>query len=61
MSDEYSFMYTTWCTGEHEFYDMVSDSQQMQNRLANPPQGSAKQYYGRSENELFNRLDALLM
>ena len=61
LSDEYSFLYTTWCTGEREFYDMQVDPGQMTNRLANPPQGSATTYYGRSEDELFDRLDALLM
>ena len=34
LSDEYSFMYSTWCNGDHEFYDMIKDSQQMSNRLA---------------------------
>ena len=61
MSDEYSFLYTTWCTGEHEFYDMVTDPHQMQNRLADPPRGAAAKYYGRSESNLFDRLNALLM
>lgn len=61
ISDENSFLYSTWCTGEHEFYDMNTDPAQMQNRLASPPIGTATQYYGRSEKELFNRLDALLM
>jgi hypothetical protein len=61
ISEEYSFLYTKWCTGEREFYDMQNDPQQMQNRLANPPEGAAVKYYGRSESDLFNRLDALLM
>ena len=61
LSDEYSFLYTTWCTGENEFYDMVTDQQQMQNRLSTPSRGTASQYYGRPESELFNRLNALLM
>ena len=33
----------------------------MSNRLANPPQGDAQEYFGRPEQQLFNRLDALLM
>lgn len=61
LSDEYSFFYSKWCTGENEFYDMQSDPGQMVNRLASPPQGSNNTYYGRSEEDLFNRLDALLM
>ncbi|KAK5173343.1 uncharacterized protein LTR77_002024 [Saxophila tyrrhenica] len=61
MSDEQSFYYSTWCTGEREFYDMRTDSQQLHNRLADKPEGSAVEYYGRSERELFHRLEALLM
>ncbi|KAK3707268.1 hypothetical protein LTR37_012269 [Vermiconidia calcicola] len=61
ISDDHSFLYTAWCTGEHEFYDMTTDPGQMFNRLATPPRGSASRYYGRSEEELFDRLDALLM
>lgn len=33
----------------------------MSNRLAKPPKGQAREYYGRPEKQLFNRLDALLM
>jgi N-acetylglucosamine-6-sulfatase len=61
MSDDNSLFYSTWCTGEREFYDMKTDSQQMHNRLAENPTGVARQYYGRPEQEMFNRLDALLM
>ncbi len=61
ISDEYSFMYSKWCTNEAEFYDMQNDPEQMQNRLANPPQSTALTYYGRTESDLIERLDALLM
>ncbi|KAK5162800.1 uncharacterized protein LTR77_011172 [Saxophila tyrrhenica] len=61
ISDDYTFLYTVWCTGEQEFYDMQSDPGQMINRLASPPQGIAAEYYGRSEQSLYDRLDALLM
>ena len=61
ISDDYSFLYTTWCTGEKEFYDMTTDSGQMYNRLATPPRGTASKYYSRAEDDLFHRLDALLM
>ncbi len=40
---------------------MVSDASQLSNRLGSPAQGSSKKYYGRSETQLYNRLDALLM
>jgi hypothetical protein len=50
-----------WCTGEQEFYNMNTDSQQLVNRLASPPQGKAKKYYGRTEAQLYARLDALRM
>ena len=61
LSDEYSFMYSKWCSGDREFYDMITDPGQMSNRLASTPVGTAQKYYGRSEDELFERLDALLM
>lgn len=61
MSDDYSLYYSTWCTGEREFYDMKLDYVQMNNRLGKNPKGVAAQYYGRSETELIARLDALLM
>ncbi|KAK3053173.1 hypothetical protein LTR09_005799 [Extremus antarcticus] len=61
ISDGNSFFYSKWCTGEQEFYDMVSDASQLSNRLGSPAQGSSKKYYGRSETQLYNRLDALLM
>jgi hypothetical protein len=63
MNDDQSFFYSTWCTGEREFYDMKTDSQQMDNRLASnsDSNAAAKEYYGRPENELINRLDAMLM
>ena len=60
-TDGESFFYSTWCTGEREFYDMNVDYVQMNNRLGPNPQGAALQYYGRSESELVSRLDALLM
>jgi len=61
MSDDNSFFYSTWCNGEREFYDMKTDAQQMHNRLAEHPTGRSIEYYNRTEQELFNRLDALLM
>lgn len=61
ISEDNSFLYNVWCTGEHEFYDMSVDPGQLVNRLADPPQGSASQYYGRPEKQLFHRLDAVLL
>ena len=61
MSDGNDLFYSKWCTGDNEFYNMVTDAAQMRNRLANPPRGTAAKYYGRPETQLFNRLDALLM
>ena len=56
-----SLFYSTWCTGEHEFYDMSKDSQQMHNLLLPDLKSNASQYYDRPQSELINRLDALLM
>ena len=61
MSGDYSFLYTTWCSGEHELYDMKYDFVQMHNRLAANFTGDSVQYYNRPESELVTRLDALLM
>lgn len=41
-------MYSVWCTGEHEFYDLKNDPYQMKNS------------YLSVDNQLVNRLDALL-
>ena len=61
LSDSNNFYYSTWCTGEREFYDMNVDSAQMNNRLAKTATGTGSQYYGRSESDLFARLEAVLM
>jgi hypothetical protein len=61
ITDGNNFYYSVWCTGEKEFYNMVTDAAQMKNRLANPPKGTAGTYYGRAEGKLFTRLNALLM
>ena len=39
VSNNYSFFYSKWCTGEREFYDMKSDFVQMNNRLGSNPIG----------------------
>ena len=58
---EHSLFYSSWCTGEREFYDMDADFVQMDNRLHVNATGDGATYYGRSESELVSRLDALLM
>ena len=60
-SGDHSLFYSTWCTGEREFYDMDDDFVQMDNRLHVNATGEGKTYFGRSETELVSRLDALLM
>ena len=61
MDGNYSLFYSTWCTGDREFYDMKNDYAQMNNRLGSNPKGNGALYYGRPEHELITRLDALLM
>lgn len=61
-SGDYSFYYSAWCTGEHEFYDMKNDLVQMKNLIGpNAPASSSAQYYGRPLKELISRLDAVMM
>ena len=61
INEDYNLFYSKWCTGEREFYNMITDAAQMQNRLANPPEGQKQMYHGREEEMLYHRLDALLM
>lgn len=56
-----SLFYSTWCTGENEFYDMSTDPYQLNNWLGPNPKGNASEYYDRPQSELMSRLDALLM
>ncbi|KUI66329.1 Arylsulfatase [Cytospora mali] len=35
IGEGYSFLYTVWCSGEHELYDMVNDPWQMKNIYIN--------------------------
>ncbi|KAG0341032.1 hypothetical protein BG004_006175 [Podila humilis] len=44
----YNLLYTVWCTGEHEYYDLVKDPFQVKN------------IYKDTKASLLNRLDALL-
>lgn len=61
ISGNESFYYSTWCTGEREFYDMNTDIVQMNNRLGSNAKGGLSEYYGRPWKEVIDRLDALLM
>ncbi|KAI9199281.1 alkaline-phosphatase-like protein [Polychytrium aggregatum] len=45
---DYDLLYSTWCTGEHEFYDMRKDPYQLTNA------------FNQTSPQLLNRLDALL-
>ncbi|KAI7896354.1 alkaline-phosphatase-like protein [Mucor mucedo] len=49
ISEDYNYMYTVWCTGEHEFYDLKKDPYEMNN------------LYDQANIQLVNRLDALLI
>ncbi|KAF9937767.1 hypothetical protein BGZ67_000923 [Mortierella alpina] len=44
----YNLLYTVWCTGEHEYYDLVKDPFQIRN------------IYHQTKATVLNRLDALL-
>ncbi|KUI58056.1 Arylsulfatase [Cytospora mali] len=35
IGEGYSFLYTVWCSGEHELYDMINDPWQMKNIYGN--------------------------
>ncbi|KAK6443062.1 hypothetical protein LTR95_000777 [Oleoguttula sp. CCFEE 5521] len=59
----YNLMYTVWCTGEREFYDVQRDPSQMRNLLhADHIAGQASyELSGRSFEQVVARLDSLLM
>jgi N-acetylglucosamine-6-sulfatase len=63
IGDDYNLLYTVWCTGEREFYDVTRDPAQMHNYF--DPSHSALQIHyqllGRPFRHVTNRLDALLM
>ncbi|CAK4032708.1 Arylsulfatase [Lecanosticta acicola] len=61
--EHYSLLYTVWCTGEKEYYDVKRDPYQMQNLLGEG-QGHLIEDYkisDRSFKHILNRADALLM
>ncbi|ORE04925.1 arylsulfatase [Rhizopus microsporus var. microsporus] len=49
ISEDYNYMYSVWCTGEHELYDLKKDPYEMHN------------LYTSASTQLTNRLDALLV
>ncbi|KAK4540744.1 hypothetical protein LTR36_008959 [Oleoguttula mirabilis] len=63
VGDGYSLLYTVWCTGEKEYYDLLRDPDQMINYLGDDSASLAADYTlaGRSFEHLVSRLDSLLM
>lgn len=59
----YSLLYTVWCTGERQFYDLLRDPGQVENLLDEDSARIAENYNleGRSLTHVVNRLDSLLM
>ena len=63
IGDDYNLLYTVWCTGEREFYDVTRDPAQMYNYF-DPSHTSLQTHYqllGRPFKHVADRLDALLM
>ncbi|KGQ02932.1 Arylsulfatase [Beauveria bassiana D1-5] len=56
VSEKYEFMYTVWCNGEHELYDMKRDPYQTFNLYAKQPQCSSYNIA-----QLVKRLDTLVL
>ncbi|KAH8720900.1 Arylsulfatase [Beauveria bassiana] len=56
VSEKYEFMYTVWCNGEHELYDMKRDPYQTFNLHAKQPQCSSYNIA-----QLVKRLDTLVL
>ncbi|CAO3685770.1 unnamed protein product [Rhizopus stolonifer] len=49
IAPDYNYMYSVWCTGEHELYDLKKDPYETKN------------IYGAVQTQLLSRLDALLI
>lgn len=63
VGENYNLLYTVWCTGEREFYDLARDPSQMHNYF-DPAHVMTQVHYellGRPFKHVMNRLDALLM
>lgn len=63
IGEDYNILYTVWCSGEREFYDVHRDPSQMHN-YHDPNHTPSQIHYdllGRSFKHVMNRLDALLM
>lgn len=63
IGEDYNILYTVWCSGEREFYDVSRDPSQMHN-YHDPAHAPSQIHYellGRSFKHVTNRLDALLM
>lgn len=63
VGQDYNILYTVWCSGEREFYDVSRDPAQMHN-YHDPAHASSQIHYdllGRPFKHVMARLDALLM
>ncbi|OAR01382.1 hypothetical protein LLEC1_03396 [Akanthomyces lecanii] len=56
VSEKYEFMYTVWCNGDHELYNMQRDPYQTYNLHGKQPQGSPYNI-----KQLTKRLDSLVL
>ena len=36
IGQDYNLLYTVWCSGEHEIYDLINDPYELQNLWGNP-------------------------
>ncbi|KAK4952434.1 hypothetical protein LTR10_009240 [Elasticomyces elasticus] len=64
IGEGYNLLYTVWCTGEREFYDLHRDAGEMHNLLDSEGAAHLAIGYtleGRSFDQVISRLDSLLM
>lgn len=63
IGEGYNLLYTVWCTGEKEYYDVEVDPDQMVNYLGKDSAALQSPYRlaGRPFNHVVSRLDSLLM
>ncbi|KAK4499656.1 hypothetical protein PRZ48_010174 [Zasmidium cellare] len=62
-AEEYSFLYTVWCTGDKEFYDMKRDPNQLDNLFEEKNFHLAEEFSiaGRPFKQIHDRIDSLLL
>lgn len=63
VGEGYNLLYTVWCTGEREYYDLLRDPDQMVNYLGKDSDAPQAEHTlaGRSFEHVVSRLDSLLM